>query len=122
VYFRVDELPPAVKEALARRKRNQADLARYFTVSALREPVQRVGIDEARSQFCAGNYADGMWTHSDANCKDEIVTKTVVGLNDYVTVRVDPFRHSHDLSRGTKVSIHHPRGNDSGLLDDHPLF
>jgi hypothetical protein len=90
VYFRVDELPAPVKEALTRRTQNRANLAENFTVSTLREPVQQVVIDEVRSHFCAGNYLDGTWTHSDAGCMDEIFTKALIRPDDYLTVTVEP--------------------------------
>lgn len=89
VYFRPDELAPQVRQALAEKKLGRADLAGYFTVSTLREPVRRVAIDEAKSHFCDGNYVDGAWTHTDASCNDEIQLKAVTSLSDYTTVSVD---------------------------------
>lgn len=109
VYFRVDELPPAAKAALTGRTRDRADLAGYFTVETLRKPVQQVVIDEARSRFCAGSYVDGAWTHSDANCKDEIVTKSVALLDDYLTVRVEPVPAQARVASAPSHNNHHSR-------------
>ena len=90
IYFRPDELVPDVRQALTEKKRNRADLAGYFKVNTLQEPVRRIVIDEAKSHFCDGNFVEGMWTHSEANCQDEIHTKAIASRSDYITVRVDP--------------------------------
>jgi hypothetical protein len=90
VYFRLDELTPEVRRALAEKKRNRADLQGYFTVTAFQEPVRRIAIDEAKSHFCDGNLVDGAWTPSDSNCEDEIHMAAITSPSDYITVRVDP--------------------------------
>jgi hypothetical protein len=90
VYFRPDELAPEVRQALAEKKWNRADFAGYFQVNTFREPVQRTVIDEAKSHFCSGSFADGAWTHSETNCQDEIHMKAIASPSDYITVRVDP--------------------------------
>jgi hypothetical protein len=90
VYLRLDELAPDVRRALTDRKWDRAEVAEHFAVNTLREPARRIVIDEAKSHFCAGNFVDGIWTRTDANCKDEIHTKAIDGLSDYTTVRVDP--------------------------------
>jgi hypothetical protein len=90
VYFRADELALEVRQSLAEKKWNQADFAEYFQVNTFREPVRRILIDEAKSHFCNGSFADGAWTQSEANCQDEIHTKAIASWSDYITVRVDP--------------------------------
>jgi hypothetical protein len=90
VYFRPDELAPEVRHALAEKKWNRAEFAGYFQVNTFREPVRRIVIDEAKSHFCHGSFADGAWTHSEANCQDEIHMKAIASKSDYITVRVAP--------------------------------
>jgi hypothetical protein len=90
VYFRPDELASQVRQAFTEKKQGRADLAGYFTVTALNEPVRRIVIDEAKSRFCNGNFVDGLWTRSNATCKDEIYTTAIDGPSDYITVKVDP--------------------------------
>ncbi len=90
VYFRPDELAPKVRQALLEKKWSRADFAGYFQVNTFREPVRRIVIDEAKSHFCDGSLADGAWTHTEANCQDEIHMNAIASLSDYVTVRVDP--------------------------------
>jgi hypothetical protein len=115
VYFQPEELAPEVRQALTERKRDRARLAEYFTVNALRGPVRRIVIDEAQSHFCDLNFVDGMWTRSDANCKDEIYTKATAGLSDYITVRVDPVSALAASSRRTRPASHRPAVNDLGM-------
>jgi hypothetical protein len=88
--FRPDELAPEVRQALAEKKWNRADFAGYFQVNTFREPVRRIVIDEAKSHFCNGSFADGAWTHSEANCQDEIHMKAIASPSDYITVGGDP--------------------------------
>ena len=90
VYFRPDELPPQVRRDFTERKANRADFAEYFKVSTVQEPVRRIVIDETKSHLCDGNFLDGAWTHTDANCKDKIYMKAIATPSDYITVRVDP--------------------------------
>ena len=104
VYFRPDELDSRARQALARKNRDRADLAAYFTVTTLDEPARRIVIDEAKSRFCDGNFVDGSWTHSDAGCKDEVYTTAIDGPSGYITVRVDPVPVQAGLaSAGTSV-------------------
>jgi hypothetical protein len=90
VYFRLNELAPDVQKALSGRKLSRSDAAAYFTVSTFRAAARRVAIDDKQSHFCEGNYADGMWTHTDAGCKDTISYTPVTAPSDYISVKVDP--------------------------------
>jgi len=72
VYFRPDELPPDVRQAISTRKRSRSDVAGSFNVSTNREPMRKIVVDEAKSHFCAGSLRDGSWTTSDASCKDQV--------------------------------------------------
>jgi len=90
VYFRLDELAPDVQKALAGKKLTRSDAAGYFAVSTYREPVRRVAIDPRQSHFCAGNFVDGAWVHTDPGCRDNIGYTAVTAPSDYVTVKVEP--------------------------------
>ena len=90
VYFRPDELGPEVRNALSTRKLGRADTAGYFKVTTSREFVQRVVIDETRSNFCDTILRDGSWTYTDSDCQNRIHYKTITTASDYIRVRVDP--------------------------------
>lgn len=90
VYFRPEELPPALRSALSTGKMKRAELATYFNVATSRAPVRAAVIDAANSSFCDGSYMDGNWIQKDSNCKDKISIKTVVRPSEYITVQVDP--------------------------------
>ncbi|MDR3698464.1 MAG: hypothetical protein P4L56_02440 [Candidatus Sulfopaludibacter sp.] len=90
VYFRPEELPPALRQALSAHKENRAELATYFQVTTSRPPTRTAAIDQANSTFCAGHYIDSNWTHNNPACQDRVVFKTVTKPSDYMTVRVDP--------------------------------
>ena len=90
VYFRPDELAPDVRQAISNGERSLSDVAGSFKVSASREPMRKIALDEAKSHFCAGNLLDGSWTTSGLNCKDEVYYKGLAVPSDYITVRIDP--------------------------------
>ena len=90
VYFRADELSPGVRDTLAKHEISKADPAAYLNVTAYRSPVREVVIDEAASTFCAGNFVDGSWMHTDSKCEDNIHYTTITAPSVYVTVKVDP--------------------------------
>ena len=90
VYFRPDELPPDVRQAISNKEWTRSDVAGSFKVSTSREPMRTIVVDEAKSHFCAGNLLDGSWTTSDANCKDQVYYKALAVPSDYSTVRIDP--------------------------------
>jgi len=89
VYFRPDELAPEVLQAVSARKPDRTEMAGYFAVKTYREPVHRVVIDSARSSLCPGSYRDGVWTHNDQSCQDDIHYTAITTPSDSVTVRVD---------------------------------
>jgi hypothetical protein len=90
VYFRPEELAPAVRRALSVGKMNRADLATYFNVTTSRQPVRATVIDRANSSFCDLHIVDGSWTPNDPKCRDNVRFKTVTVLSDYITVQVNP--------------------------------
>jgi hypothetical protein len=90
VYYRPEELPPALRSSLSTGKMKRAELATYFNVATSRAPVQTAVIDEANSSFCDGNYVDGNWIQKDPNCNDKVSFKTVIRPSEYITVEVDP--------------------------------
>ncbi len=89
VYFRPEELPPALLRALSS-KMSRAELATYFHVATSRLPVRAAVIDQANSSFCEGSYVDGKWVQNDPNCQDNVRFKAVTMPSDYITVKVDP--------------------------------
>jgi hypothetical protein len=101
VLFRPDELTSDAQEALTGRNLSRPEAATYFAVTTYREPVSRVAIDGQESHFCAGNFVDGLWTHTDRGCKDTIGYRAVTAPPDYITVKVDPIS---------------PRGKGVGLV------
>jgi hypothetical protein len=90
VYFRPEELSPAVRERLAKHSISKADAAGYFDLSTYRAPVRQIAIDEAASTFCDGNFVDGFWTQTDSKCQDKVNYKTITAASEYITVKVDP--------------------------------
>ena len=90
VYFRPEELALAVQRALANKKLSRVEKASYFMVTTSRKHVQRLVIDDERSNFCSTILMDGVWTHADPDCQHRINYKTITALSDYITVRVDP--------------------------------
>ena len=91
VYFRPDELSPAMRAAISAREKAHADVAPIFDITTSREPRRQVVIDDANSTFCAGNYnMDGLWVHSDPKCQDTVTYKTIMVPSEYVTLKVEP--------------------------------
>jgi len=90
VYYRPEELSPEIRQALAAGKPNRAELARYFAVNSRRELATQHAVDESQSHFCAGNFVDGAWTRSDAQCQDQVSYKAISGSSDFMTVSVQP--------------------------------
>jgi hypothetical protein len=104
VYFRPDELAPDVRQAISNAKRSRSDVAGSFKVSASREYVWKIATDEAESHFCAGNFLDGSWTNSDANCRDQVHYKALAAPSDYITVRIDPSPAPAGLASANKAA------------------
>ena len=90
VYFRPEELSSQTRELLSHGKTARSDVAMAFEVIASRDPERRMAIDEAASTFCAGSYIDGAWQRTNPDCKDNITSKAVVVLPEYLTIRVEP--------------------------------
>ncbi|MCU1275475.1 MAG: hypothetical protein JWO48_2906 [Bryobacterales bacterium] len=90
VYFRPDELSPAVRETLAEHTITKGDAAAYFDLSTYRAPVRQVVIDEAASTFCDGKFIDGSWTQTNSKCENKVKYTTITTPSEYVTVRIDP--------------------------------
>ncbi|MCU1258886.1 MAG: hypothetical protein JWO80_1771 [Bryobacterales bacterium] len=74
VYFRPDELSPAVLDKLAKHAMTKADEADYFDVTSYRASARRI---EAR-------------THTDSKCEESIRYTTIAAQSGYITVKVDP--------------------------------
>lgn len=83
-------LSPTVRERLSSGKLNRSDAAGYFRLATNHGSTQETAIDEGNSSFCAGNYIDGAWTHTDRTCQDKVSYKNVATASNYVTVTVSP--------------------------------
>jgi hypothetical protein len=90
VYFRPEELAPAVRRAISAGSMKRAELATYFRIRTSRLPVRATVIDRANSSFCALHITDGSWSPDDPKCRNKVSLKTVTMLSDYITVQVDP--------------------------------
>jgi hypothetical protein len=90
VYYRPEELSPAMRETISRSKGRHGDVQGFFEATTTGIPERRVAIDEANSKFCQGNHVDGSWTQANPRCRDDVQYKNVMGVADYVAVRVDP--------------------------------
>jgi hypothetical protein len=61
VYFRPDEISPALRGATSSRKIGSSGAAEFFQFTTLRDSVRQVVIDQASSTIWEGNYVDGNW-------------------------------------------------------------
>jgi hypothetical protein len=86
VYFRPEELDPAVRSKLFAGKMKRAELASYFRVTTSRQPFRGSTVDMAKSDFCQANHP---WLHHDPKCQDKIIYKTVTSLPADITVQVN---------------------------------
>ncbi|MBV8731268.1 MAG: hypothetical protein JO336_15780 [Acidobacteriia bacterium] len=89
VYFRPEDVPADVQQAIAAKKLSRTDRAAYFAVTTSQPAVTTVAIDNTRSRFCSGSYVDGLWTHSDSACRDSIAYSSQTTPSPYVTVQID---------------------------------
>jgi hypothetical protein len=89
VYLRPEDLDPAVSDAISAHRMSRTVAAEGLKLTTYRGLIQRDVIDEANSAFCDGDYIDGLWTHTDRNCRETVAYKTVAVPSDYITVRVD---------------------------------
>ena len=90
VYFRPEELSPAVQVTLAQRRITRADAAGFFDLTTNNAPLRQIVVDEAASTSCGGNYVDGNWVQTDSNCRDDVHYRTIAAPPVNITVRVDP--------------------------------
>jgi hypothetical protein len=91
VYVNPDDLSPAARQAISARKISRTDTAGFFALTTVQGGLaQQVSVDEQNSTFCAGSYADGLWTRTDPNCEDKVVYKTVAVPSGYTSVKVEP--------------------------------
>jgi hypothetical protein len=104
VNLRPEDLDPAVSDAISAHKMSRAVAAEGLKLTTYRGLVQRVVIDEANSAFCDGNYIEGLWTHTDRNCREKVAYKTVAVPSDYITVRVDSTARMANLSSASHAS------------------
>ena len=90
VYFRADELPRALRDAISAGKTKRSEMAGYFRVSTSRALWQRVLVDEANSKHC-DVYLDrsGHQIRVDRNCVENIVHETFTVPSDYALVQID---------------------------------
>jgi hypothetical protein len=84
VYFHPQEVPATALGSKVNRERMQS----LFQINTSRPVVQERVVDKENSHYCAGNYSDGIWTPTDANCKDQVqyTTRTVPSSSWAVTV------------------------------------
>lgn len=90
VYFRMDQISPELQRALSRGKVSRTTAAELFQLTTGRGSAEEVEIDESKSMFCDGYYADGNWVHINPRCEDVVAYKRVTSPSPYVTVRVEP--------------------------------
>jgi hypothetical protein len=123
VYFRPEELSPAVREALSQEKGRRANLAALFNLTTSRDLQQRVVVDDENSTFGEGTYVDGIWSHTNPRCEDNVRSMTITVPVDYIAVRVDPVSSRVEqpaipplrpFSRRNNESDNYPK--DSGTL------
>jgi hypothetical protein len=90
VNLRPEDLSTTLRETLSARRISRETAAKYFKVTTSRGLSQQIVIDHGDSAFCEGNYRDGSWTRTNANCQDRVTYKTVTAQSDYVAVKVIP--------------------------------
>lgn len=89
VYFRPDEISPALREILSSRKIKKAELGEFFALTTSWGTRQEVVVDQAKSTLCDGNYMDGNWVRTNPKCEDRIAYKKVTNPSPYIAVKVD---------------------------------
>ena len=86
VYFRPEEIDAQQRQALL--QRNSRGRAEYFVLTTTRATVERRAVNQSASTFCPKSLIDGMWTRTDATCKEKVVFQTVTEPSEFVTVEV----------------------------------
>ena len=89
VYFRDDEIRPALLRSLSDGKLRRSAAAELFEISTSRSSIQQEVIDESNSTFCDGYYSDSGWAHTSPTCEDRVTYRQVASLSPYVSVKVD---------------------------------
>lgn len=90
VYFRVDELPPALRQAISAGKMKRSEEAAYFRASTSRETWRQVVVDGANSSHCAVQLdRSGHQVKVDRNCVENVVYKTDTVPSDYALIQID---------------------------------
>ena len=87
VYFRPDEMSPALRSAISSGKTKGTFAAEFFRVTTSRDSIRHVVVD---STICDGNYVDGNWTRTNPKCEDTMAYQSVARPSIYITVSVDP--------------------------------
>jgi hypothetical protein len=90
VYFRPDEISPALRNAIASRRMSGTAAAEFFQVITSHDAIRHVVVDQRNSTICEGNYEDGSWTRTNPKCGDNLAYQSVAGPSMYTTVRIDP--------------------------------
>ena len=89
VYFRPEDL--GAVGPVEKLNREQAES--LFDIATSRPTIEQKVIDKEHSQFCAGTYVDGNWTHTDPKCQDQVqyMNRTVPSPNLMVQVNLRHF-------------------------------
>jgi hypothetical protein len=90
VYFRPDEISPALRRAISSGKIKGTAAADLFRVTTSNDSIRHVVVDQANSTICDGNYVDGHWTRTNPKCEDSLAYQSVAAPSMYITVRIDP--------------------------------
>jgi hypothetical protein len=91
VYFRPDELNPALLQALSSGRVGRSSAAEFFQLTTSRGTVPETVIDRSKSRFCEGYYfVDGYWIHTNPKCEDVVAYKVIATPSPYITVKVNP--------------------------------
>ena len=89
VYFRDDEIRPALLRSLSDGKLRRSAAAELFEISTSRPSIQQEVIDELNSTFCDGYYSESSWVHTNPTCEERVTYRQVASLSPYVSVKVD---------------------------------
>jgi hypothetical protein len=90
VYFRPGELNPGLLQALLSGRTSRSTATEFFQLTSSRGSERQTVIDRAHSRFCAGNYIDGNWIHTNAKCEDIVAYKVIASPSPYIVVKVNP--------------------------------
>jgi hypothetical protein len=88
VYFRPEQLSPAIREAIAAHTFKQSEAESYFALKTYRSETAGAVVDESNSTFCELKDSDGLWMQKDPKCHNHVTYKTVTAPAKYITVQV----------------------------------